>query len=558
MSLWSVNQRYQNIVRYREIGEILLKHGFHYIIDKLDLWNLIPLRKRLFNKGNKVKLPLEARIRMALEELGPTFIKLGQILSIRPDLIPQDVILELEKLQDEVASIPFDFIKKNIEKELGRSLNEAFKYFSEEPIATASIGQVHLGELHDGRKVVVKVQRPGVANSIKRDLKILMNFASVLEQRVPASSLYDPVGIVEEFTRVLNKELDYGLEGRNTERFRRNFADDKTVYIPKIYWDLTTTHILTMEMVQGVKVSNIEELKKKGHDLHKIAYNGARALLKQILVDGFFHADPHPGNILIRDDGSIAFIDFGMVGRLDEELLRELASLFRGIIQRDPDRILSVLDNIGIMPAGVELHGLKYEIIDIVDEYYYKPISQIDIGRLMNQLATVATSYNIKLPLDFILLGKSILTIEGVGRKLDPEFNISKILEPFMKEFLRSKEYKERVIRATVGDTLGYVEKVLKVPGKIDRLLDKAEKGEIEVNMKIDELKTLISRMDVLANRIILGMITTGLIIGSSLIMQTERAPMIWGFPLIGVGGYFLAGFFGIFIVIWLLRSGRF
>lgn len=560
VSWWNVNKRYRNIKRYREIGEILLKHGFGYLTEQLDLLNLIPLRKRLFKRegGEDQKLPRGTRIRMVLEELGPTFVKFGQALSIRPDLVPPDIIVELERLQDEVAPLPFSIIEERLCQELGCPVKEAFKYVSQEPMAAASIGQVHLGQLHNGQKVVIKVQRPGIEETINTDLDILLNLATILQQRVSASEFFDPVGVVGEFSRLLVKELDYRLEGRNADKFRRNFQGDETVYIPEIYWEFTTKYILTMEFVDGIKVSHIDELMAKGHDRHSIAYHGAKAVLKQIIIFGFFHADPHPGNIIVKDNGSVAFIDFGMVGRLCDEHMRGLSDLFLGMIQKDSNRILGALQRIGIVSEGKVERGLKLEIMELIDEYYERPVGEIEIGLLMTEITETASRYNIKMPLDFVLLVKSILTIEGVGKKLDPDFNIATIVEPFMKEYVRTKRYRERLFRSVTEEAISTVELALNAPKKVDNILTRVEKGELEVKMRMDELRLLVSRLDLLTNRLILGMVTTGIIIGSSLIMQTERVPMIWGFPLIGVIGYLLAGFFGIFFIFWLLRSGRF
>lgn len=559
MVFTKLKRRYKNLNRLRQIVNILIKYGFDYFVKQLGLTNLISKGGKILKlKPSKIaQLPLPIRVRLALEELGPTFVKLGQILSTRPDLIPQDYIIELQKLQDEVPPFAYDQVEQIIKRELGADIPKIFKSFEQKPFAAASLGQVHQAILEDGDKAVVKVQRPDIEKVIETDLDILFDLARLTERHIPASRLYDPVGIVEEFTKVIRSELDYGTEGRNAERFMKNFEDNKTIYTPKIYWEFSSRRILTMELIEGIKINNLKELDKIGYDRKKIAENVAKAFMKQILIDGFFHADPHPGNMLVMKDEVIGFMDFGMMGRLDEEIREKGIDLFIAVLERNPNKIINEMLNLGITYQEIDTRSLKIDIKEMLDQYYDKPLKEIKLGELISQLVEISIKYHIKMPAEFALLGKSLITIEGIGSELDPDFNLAEIAKPYAKDLILERKSPQRLILKLLNDLAELYNLIILIPRQLSKTLKKMEEGVFKLEFQHRGLENLISALDRSTNRLSYSLILAAIIIGSSLIMQTDKGPHFMGFPVIGVLGFLVAGVLGLGLVIIILRSGK-
>lgn len=559
MVFTKLKRRYKNINRLREITTILIKYGFDYFVKQLGLTNLISKGEKILKlKPSKIaQLSLPVRVRLALEELGPTFIKLGQILSTRPDLIPSDYIEELQKLQDEVPPFAYEQVEKAIKKELGADVSEIFKSFEQIPFAAASLGQVHQAILKDGEKVVVKVQRPDIEKIIETDLDILFHLARLTEKHIPDSRLYDPVGIVEEFAKVIRLELDYGTEGRNAERFKKNFEGEEIIYTPKIYWEFSSKRILTMELIEGIKINALEELDKAGYDRKKIAENGAKAFMKQILIDGFFHADPHPGNMLVMKGEIIGFMDFGMMGRLDEETREKGVDLFIALMERNPDKIINEMLDLGIAPPEIDTRSLKIDIKEMIDRYYNKPLREIRLGELINQLVEISIKYQIKMPAEFALLGKALLTIEGIGLELDPDFNLAEIAKPYAKDIILERKSPQRLFIKFLNDLNELYNLIILIPRQLNKTLKKMEKGTFKLEFQHRGLENLISALDKAANRIAFSLILAAIIVGSSLIMQTDKGPHFMGFPVIGVFGFLIAAILGLGLVIIIIRSGK-
>ena len=559
MVFTKLKRRYKNLNRLRQIVNILIKYGFDYFVKQLGLTNLISKGGKILKlKPSKIaQLPLPIRVRLALEELGPTFVKLGQILSTRPDLIPQDYIIELQKLQDEVPPFAYDQVEQIIKRELGVDIPKIFKSFEQKPFAAASLGQVHQAILEDGDKAVVKVQRPDIEKVIETDLDILFDLARLTERHIPASRLYDPVGIVEEFTKVIRSELDYGTEGRNAERFMKNFEDNKTIYTPKIYWEFSSRRILTMELIEGIKINNLKELDKIGYDRKKIAENVAKAFMKQILIDGFFHADPHPGNMLVMKDEVIGFMDFGMTGRLDEEIREKGIDLFIAVLERNPNKIINEMLNLGITYQEIDTRSLKIDIKEMLDQYYDKPLKEIKLGELISQLVEISIKYHIKMPAEFALLGKSLITIEGIGSELDPDFNLAEIAKPYAKDLILERKSPQRLILKLLNDLAELYNLIILIPRQLSKTLKKMEEGVFKLEFQHRGLENLISALDRSTNRLSYSLILAAIIIGSSLIMQTDKGPHFMGFPVIGVLGFLVAGVLGLGLVIIILRSGK-
>jgi len=555
-----LKRRYKNINRLRRIVNILIKYGFDYFVKQLGLTNLVSKSGKILKlKPSEIaQLPLPVRVRLALEELGPTFVKLGQILSTRPDLIPPDYIKELQKLQDKVPPFAYDQVEQIIKRELGADILKIFKSFEQKPLAAASLGQVHQAILENGNKAVVKVQRPDIEKVIETDLDILFDLARLTEKHIPDSRLYDPVGIVEEFTKAIRSELDYGTEGRNAERFKKNFEGDEIIYTPKICWEFSSKRILTMELIEGIKINNLKELDKVGYDRKKIAENVAKAFMKQILIDGFFHADPHPGNILVMKDGIIGFMDFGMMGRLDEETREKGIDLFIAVLERNPNKIINEMLNLGIASQEeIDTRSLKIDIKEMLDQYYDKPLKEIILGELISKLVEISIKYHIKMPAEFALLGKSLITIEGIGSELDPDFNLAEIAKPYAKDVILERKSPQRLILKSLNDLAELYNLMILIPRQLSKTLKKMEKGVFKLEFQHRGLENLISALDKSTNRLSYSLILAAIIVGSSLIMQTNKGPIFMGFPVIGVLGFLISGVLGLGLVIMILRSGK-
>lgn len=561
MAFAKLKRRYKNLNRLREITNALIKYGFGYFVKQ---WGL----DKVISRGGKIlklkpsgvaQLPLPVRVRLVLEELGPTFVKLGQILSTRPDLIPPDYMEELQKLQDKVPPFAYDQVNQMIKGELGADIPKIFKSFEQEPFAAASLGQVHQATLGVGnKKVVVKVQRPNIEKVIETDLDILFHLARLTEKHIPASRLYDPVRIVEEFSKAIRLELDYGTEGRNAERFKKNFEDDKTIYTPKIYWEFSSRRILTMELIEGIKVNNLKELDKNGYDCKRIAENGAKAFMKQILIDGFFHADPHPGNMLVMKNGIIGFIDFGMMGRLDEETKEKCIDLLVAILERNPNKIINEMLNLGITSQEkIDTRSLKVDIREMLDQYYNKSLKEIKLGNLISQLVQTSIKYHMKMPAEFALLGKSLITIEGIGLELDPDFNLAEIAKPYVQDLILERKSPQRLIMKLLSDLSELYNLIILIPGQLSKTLKKMEDGVFKLEFQHRGLENLIDALDRSTNRLSYSLILAAIIIGTSLIMQTDKGPHFMGFPVIGVFGFLIAAILGLGLIIMILRSGK-
>lgn len=552
MRLSQLHTTYFQAKRLREIINVVVKYGFGFLVEKVGLVRLINRQKH----RELGILTTPERVRLMLEELGPTFIKLGQILASRPDLIPPDYIEELKKLHDRIPGVGFESIKRQVEKELGKPIEEVYSFFDTHPYAAASIAQVHRATLKGGKEVVVKVQRPGIDRIIKADLEILHNLARLAEKHIPESRIYDPVGVVAEFAKAMHRELDFTKEAWNVEKFRRNFEGDATVYVPKVFWECTTHKVLTIEYVDGVRIDRIDEISRSAHFKKKVAENGARAILKQIFAHGFFHADPHPGNILVRSDGSIAFIDFGMMGRIDRDTMRKMAEMMLGVINRDEERIVRLLLEIGQSEKRSNLEELTLDVQDILDRFYGKTLKEINIPELISDIFLTAGRHGIKIPPKFALLCKSILTIDGIGRQLYPDFDFIKMAKPFVKQLFRERynpKYLTKDIRKNITNIF---RSSALLPDLIDEVYKKVKRESIKIDFEYGGLERFTFELNRMANRIVFSMVLASLIIGSSLIVRAGIGPAAGEIPLMGIMGFVLAGLLGVGLLISILRTG--
>jgi ubiquinone biosynthesis protein len=555
------NRNIRSIRRYRHILGILIKYGFGHFVEQLNIDYYLELGRKIVTFGTATKdierLTQPQRLRLALEELGPTFIKFGQLLSTRPDIVPKDYALELQKLQDKVPSVDTAEIRRQIESEIGAPIDATFARFDDEPMAAASIAQVHRGQLKSGEEVVFKVRRPGIQKIIETDLDILMGLAYLIENHIPDSDVYDPTSLVKEFRRTIYREMDFAREGYTIDRFGTNFADDPEIYIPKVFWDYTDEKVLTMEYVPGTKISHFEQLEKAGHCLKEIAGKGATAFLKQVFEHGLFHGDPHPGNLLILDDGKICILDFGMVGRLSEELKVQLTELLFALLQRDVDRIISQLLYSGELLDETNLKALKRDLSEFIDDYYDILLQDIKVGKLLIDFVDILTEYRIKFPPDLLLLARALIAMEGLGRQLDPHFNMINHIRPFAEKILRDRMTPSHLSKELTQALQSYGALAKNLPRDIKEFINRVNRNKFKIDLEHRGLDKLVSDLDKSSNRLSFSMLIAALIIGSSLIMQTNKGPLLFGFPILGFLGYSAAALLGLWLAIAILRSGR-
>lgn len=551
--------RLKHFKRFREISAVLVKYGFGEFLDRIGVVGLFYRVRRLFLRRPVEIAPINyaQRIRLALEELGPTFIKLGQVLSTRPFLIPPDLLLELTKLQDQVAPFPFDEAKKIVEQAFRRPLSNIFSEFEQRPIASASLSQVHRAVLKDGTEVAVKVQRPGIKSIIEADMGFLKVMADLAVRHVPESRQYDPQGLVEELAKTTRQELDFVNEGQNIEIFRANFADCSEVVIPKVFWELTTPLILTAQFIHATKVSDLTGLKSKGLDPKIIAQRGADLVCRQIFDFGFFHADPHPGNILILDGNVIAPLDFGMVGTLTETQLEELSDILAAFVEGDAKKIVRVFLENEIVDEKVNLHRLEIDICGMVQKIKRQPLGRLNMKDLFWESYGIFKRYDMKARAELMLLSKAMVTYEELARSLDPDFQMAEVVKPYVSKLIKRRFAPGQFVKETASGLSDLRKLARDLPFEVKRILQKSRKGEMTFEMRHKDLDKLMLEIDRSSNQISFALITAAIIVGSSLIIRSEIGYKIFGFPVLGLLGFLFAGILGAGLVIAILRSGR-
>ena len=549
----------RSIKRYRQIVRVLFKYGFDNLLAYLNLTEFVTRWRRLFRRESTILTELNQaeRMRLALEELGPTFIKFGQFLSTRADILPPNYIEEFAKLQDCVPPCSFEVVAAEVQKELGSGIYDLFASFEHEAIGAASIAQVHRATLKSGEDVVVKIRRPGIQELVETDIEALMLLAMMAEKHLPNSDIYDPVGQVRELARTIRREMDLSLEGRTIERFAVNFAGDGTVYFPKVYWSFTSKALLTMEMIEGIKVSDIDSLVSAGLDRQLIARRGADAFVKMVLQHGYFHGDPHPGNILILPDNVICMLDFGMTGRIDPFLKNHLTDILLAILKRDAEEVISLLIYSGDITDSVNIRALRRDISEFIDKYYELSLQEFQVGQLLIDFTEIISEYRIKFHPDLLLLAKAFMTIESMGRKLDPDFDMTLHLRPLMEKEIRDRLSPKSAFKEIFGNINSYVNLFRSLPKEIKEILNRINRDKFKIDLEHRGLDRFINELDKSINRLSSSLIIAALIIGSSIVMQTEKGPLLLGFPLFAFMGYSIAGLIGLIWLIAIIRSGR-
>lgn len=556
-----IGKRIRHIQRYQEITNAFIRNGFTYFIKDLGLLEMFASRRKWTSEKQTIQQrTLGERVRNFLEELGPSFIKLGQLASTRPDLFPVEVVRELEKLQDSVPPFAYSDVERIIEEELGHKITELFLQFEQKPLAAASIGQVHQAVLKNNQSVAIKIQRPNIREIIETDLEIIADLARLAESRFDWAAKHQVCDLVHELGESLRKELDYENEARNAEKLARNFSDDETLFVPNIYWDFTTKKVLTLDFVDGVKINDLDRLAKLPFDRKEIAERFANVLLKQILIDGFFHGDPHPGNVIILQDGQIGMIDFGLMGKLNPHMKYQFASLVIAMRRQSTDGVIRAISQMELIPIDADMMQLRSDIDDLREKYYRLSLSDIRLGEALNDLFTIAYNHHIQFPSDFTLLGKSILTMEGIIEQLDPDLNIMKLADPFGKRLIKERYDPKNIASRIWSNTAEVAEEMIKFPKNLRELIIFLKKGKLRHEATIPQLDVFLRKIDKIGNRlsysIVLlsfSIIMVGLIIGTSI---GHESTFFWRLPVVEIG-FIIATFMVIWLLYSIFRSGR-
>ena len=550
---------YRHIGRYGEIVAVLVKYGFGDLLSRLSIEKYIDAGKRIFRvtpQRHPPGITRWDRVRLALEELGPAFVKLGQFASNRPDILPPELIASLEKLQDAVPPFEGKEAIGIIEKELGKSIGALYAEFVPAPFASASIAQVHRARLPDGTEVAVKVQRPQIVEVIDIDLEIMHHLASLMQRHVQGLGGIEPRKLVDEFAHAIRKELDFTIEAMHIRHFARNFHDDPTVHIPIVFPTHSARRVLTTELIDGIKITRLDELYNAGCDPREIARRGAAAVLKQIFIHGFFHADPHPGNILIKEGNVICFIDLGMTGILTPTGRNRLSAIIVGIAQQNPQRIVTALAEMSYRQLQ-QREELEYEVSELIQEYAARSLAAINVSEVLHRLSRLMVIHQIRMMPGFYLLVKAIVTMEGIGYKLDPQFNMMDHIEPFVRRMIREQYDLYHLVRdgsAAAGDLLHLLRDL---PSETRELLQLVKAGRVRFEFEHRGLDPITRKFDQVVNRLVFGVVLASLVIGSSIVILSDIPPKFYGLPVIGLAGFLTAGIMGFWLLISILRHER-
>lgn len=548
----------RTLSRLSEIAQVMVRHGFGYFFEAHRLTDLIPGRRT----GDVDAMTPSARgqhLREVLEELGPTFVKFGQLLSMRPDIVPHDLIVELRPLQDDVRPFPFEQAERVIEEELGNSIERLFLDFDPMPVAAASIGQVHRATLPNGRPVAVKVQRPDAARQIEADLVLLYQAAKLVKERVRALDFIDARGLVDEFARQIRQELDYRLEGRNAQTFHRNFAGDPHVQVPKVYWTYSRARVLTLEWLDGTQLADVDTLGLTLEERRDLAYLVAETWMTMIFRHGFFHADPHPANILVLEEaGTIGLVDFGSAGKLSDDDMTKLTRLFIDAAAENVDMLPKRLADLGVRYPREREEEFLAELREIYYRYYGASLAEIDPIQVIKEAFQLIYSMNLHLPTRYLLLDRTIATLGSVGIELYPDFNVFEVARPYARGLMLERFTPDRIARRARRDAFQYAHILREAPQQIHEILEELRDGRMEVGFVHKGLDEFLADLQRVFNRLVIALVVTGGLIGSSLIgIFAKAGPHLLGVNVISIVGFALSAVLGVWLLWGVVRSGR-
>jgi len=544
----------KNLRRTGEIAAVFINHGFGDMVDRIGLTKYLNWGRRKLSKDatEHHSLTRGERIRLALETLGPTFVKFGQVLSTRPDLIPVDIVEELRHLQERVPPFPEKAAIETVERALKMPIRDCFAYFENECLASGSLGQVHAARLKDGSNVVVKIRRPRVVMEVERDLALMHELAAMIQKRIPEAEVFDPVNLVRNFERTIHRELNFLREARTIDEFRRMFASDASLYVPAVYSDLCSEDVIVMERIDGYRVDDVASIPPLAQRQKQIARNGARIFMKQAFEYGLFHGDPHPGNFRIQCDGSICLLDYGMIGTLDESMREQIVDIFVAIANNDYRKSSRTVLRIGQPLSNVDERLFMADYRDFVDCYYGLPLDKFDISKLLTDFVTLLATHRIRCPADLMLLIRALIHLDAVGRTIDPGFNLAEEMIPYFKRLLRDR-YRPGYLWDRLKQEAGDLARVAhEIPMEASDLLKKFNRNELGFNFELRGLDHMITELDRSSNRIVVGLIIASSILSSSVLIRSGATADWFSIPI-----YVLSILLGVWLIYGIFRSGR-
>lgn len=551
----------RHLKRYRHIARSMVRHGFGHLLTQIGLSPLPFVRHK--EEGKTTRLSRAQRFRMLLEDLGPTFVKFGQLLSTRPDLMPRDILNELSRLQDRVSSFPYSDVAAIIEEELGKPVTELFAEVEQTPLAAASVGQVHRARLHSGDQVAVKVRRPKIVQQMQTDLEILLYLARLADRRSAFGGLYSIEEIIQELQRAVENELDFMLEGENAELIRANLNHRSDVLIPRVYRELSSQAVLTMEYVEGTKLTDPGKLRSLGHDPQKITELLVDIMFEQIFRHGVFHADPHPGNLSVCPDGRLVFIDFGITGKLKGERKHQLTSFLFSMVNRNPRQMVRSLSGMGILPERLNRRALRYDMERLMDIYLDIPLHKIHLGRALAEIFSLAHRHRLRVPADFTLLAKTLMTLEGVIENLAADARLMELLQPYAGELIKDRLSFRSLQESVKRNFLELSDIFVTLPRRAYDILERVETEGLPMRLDLSDLRQTFSHLDRITNRITLSIvllafsiIMAGLIIGAGLVASATGPSILWHMPIIEAGAI-IAGTMAVWLFLAIYRSGK-
>ena len=559
--MWESLGTVRDLGRLQEIAGVLIRYGFGDMVRRIGMSAALERTGRMLHWDDPEAMAHMAppeRVRCALQDLGPTFVKLGQVMATRVDLLPPEWTAELGKLQNAVPALPFAEVRPQLVEDLGAEPEAVFERLEETPLAAASLAQTHRAWLADGSAVVLKVRRPGIRDTVEADLRLMARLAEIVEERAPDLRRYHPAEVVQQFSVSLRRELDFAAEGRNAERIAANFAGHDEVVVPRVYWEWTSERLNVQECLQGIAGTDLAAVDAAGLDRAQLAATGAGIVLKMVLEDGFFHADPHPGNIFYLPDGRIGVIDFGMVGRVSEQRRFQIVQLLHGLVERESAPVADVLMEWGEGGGEVDEARLQADVGAFVDQYRGVPLKDLHMGLMLTDVTTILRDNGLSLPPDLALMIKAFLTLEGMGRQLDPDFDMAGAARPFLERVVLQRYSPRTLLKRSRRTALDAMELVGDLPRELRRLLRTARRGRLHMQVEVTSLKAFGEQVDRAANRLTMGVITAALVVGSSIVMNSAGGGVSSRWLLaLGVLGFVGAGLIGLWILLSIWRSGR-